>query len=79
MLLILLLYKYHDIQVTHHFKDKSKNIIIQRYIDPKCLNLAITHDTVFSQDYANINVPNECKKNIYYYTWFYPTSKIYQI
>jgi len=54
--------QYQDIEVTHHFNDKSKKVIIQRHIDPKCLDLAISHDTVFQGNYANKNVPNECKK-----------------
>ena len=54
--------QYQDIKVTHKYEDKSKNIIIQRKQDPKCLELGINYDTVFSGDMANKEVPSQCKK-----------------
>jgi rhodanese-related sulfurtransferase len=54
--------QYLDIQVVHTYKEQSKHVIIKREINPKCLELGINHETVFSGDMAATNVPNECKK-----------------
>lgn len=54
--------QYEDIKVTHKYENKSKEIIIKRHQDPKCLELGINYETVFSADMANKNVPQECKK-----------------
>ncbi|WP_294965861.1 rhodanese-like domain-containing protein [Sulfurimonas sp.] len=54
--------QYQDIKVTHTYQGKSKEVVIRRHQDPKCLDLAINHETVFSQDMANKNVPQACKK-----------------
>ena len=54
--------QYQDIKVTHKYQDKTKEVIIKREKDPKCLELGINYDTVFSGDMANQNVPSKCKK-----------------
>jgi len=56
------LLQYQDINVVHKYLDKEKQVTIQREINPKCLELGISHDTVFSGNMANRDVPKECKK-----------------
>ena len=54
--------QYEDITVKHTYENKTKEVVIKRHIDPKCLELGISYDVVFSGDYANEKVPQTCKK-----------------
>lgn len=54
--------QYEDIKVKHTYENKTEEVIIKRHIDPKCLELGISYDVVFSGNYANEKVPDSCKK-----------------
>lgn len=56
------LLQYQDTEVTHQYKNKKQKFIIKREVDPKCLELGISHEIAFSGDMANQKVPKECKK-----------------
>lgn len=57
------LLQYQDIEVVHKYKDKEKKAVITRQINPKCLELGISHEIVFSGNMASNKVPDECKKS----------------
>lgn len=54
--------QYENIKVTHTYEGKSKDFIIKRNIDLKCLELGISNEIAFGGDYASKDVPKECKK-----------------
>ena len=54
--------QFDGLEVTHTYKDKSKDIHIKREIAPECLNLKIVKDTVFGDNFANKKVSQKCKK-----------------
>jgi rhodanese-related sulfurtransferase len=51
-----------EIPVTHTYEGKSKEVILKRNIDPKCLMIGITPENVMGGQMAHETVPDECKK-----------------
>ena len=56
------LLQYEDMKVTHKYQEKSKEVVIKRHINPKCLELGINHETVFNGNMASDTIPQECKR-----------------
>ena len=55
-------YQYTGVGAQHTDRHgKKEKIHIEREIDPKCLELAITNEMLWEGHYANDAVPNECK------------------
>ncbi|BAF72070.1 rhodanese-like domain-containing protein [Sulfurovum sp. NBC37-1] len=58
----LRVYQYTGVRTQHTDKNgKNEKIHIEREIDPKCLDLAITNEMIWEGSYANPSVPIECK------------------
>ena len=53
---------YKNVKVVHKYKNKTKELIIKRHVDPRCSRLRITHNVVFGGDFAGEEIPKECKK-----------------
>jgi len=39
----------------------GKRVLVERIIDPKCLDVAIDHETLWAQSYAKESTPTQCK------------------
>jgi len=50
-------YQYSGVDVTH----AGKKVTLEREIDPKCLEIPINNKQIWEGDYANKEIPKECK------------------
>jgi len=50
-------YQYKGVTVKH----QDRNMTIEREIDPKCLYIPISNDTIWSGEYAGAEVPKPCQ------------------
>ena len=50
-------YQYSGVDVNHN----GKKVTLEREIDPKCLDIPISYDTIWEGQYASKEVPSECK------------------
>ena len=52
------------VKTQHHYPNGvSKEVLIEREIPASCLNVGIEIQSIFSGDFAGINVPKECQKS----------------
>lgn len=50
-------YQYSGVKVNYDGQD----MMLEREISPKCLNIAISNDLIWEGSYANEDIPKECK------------------
>ncbi len=54
--------QFADIKTIHTHNDKSKEVIIQREINPVCMKVVINPEQIFGDNMADDNIPDICKR-----------------
>jgi len=55
-------HQYSGVEIEYEdFSGKIKKLIIEREIDPKCMDIPISNDLMWEQRYASNKVPDACK------------------